>query len=764
MKKFFALLLSGIMIASSIPMGSILAYGDTKADVMPNSIVIGEPNPNGSGSANNPSNEALESAIKAVKAKITIPKEYSKFDYYFYNTNSYADSYWSLNWSNPIDSSNIQISCDQNNHITSYNIYNYSAKNDVLPVYLKKELKSTADAFIQKIASETSSKLDYIEAAYLGVYSGNYIYNYQRIENEVIFPDNTVSVSVNSVTGEVRAANLHWLYDVEVPAADLKLTKEQAAKLIKENMTMKLVYRTDYYHIYDNGNREIRNAYLVYEPSINYISINAKTGKVYLTKSEWIDRNTAYGQESAADDLGVKRDESAAAPALTEEEIAKIEELKNLLSKEAAIKIITDNKSLYLDKTLTAYSATLNKSNYTSTDSYIWNIQLSDPREINYEKDTDYYRAYASAQVDAKTGKILGFYASMKSQYDDATGKWKEVKIPYDKDECQAVLEKFLNNQIKSRFAKTKLVAQNDEYVVYYKGDVPVYGGYHYQYNRFNADVEYAYNSINGSVDGVTGKIYSYNYNWDENVVFESPVGAMTPEQAMDQYLSKDGYGLVYEINVLNSYDPLDKIQTTLYDYTDTYSVDYEIRLVYTPAVNPYYISPFTGEQLNYGGTVYKETKPYEYLDIADTAENREILLFTDMNIGFEGDYFKPDSDITSAEFSELLQKVSYSYAESTEADSNTDKAITREELAQSLIEKLGLQKVSELQGIYRTGYADELNINEKYFGAVALAKGLGLMEADANNNFNPKNNVTRAQTVHLILTFIKVQQGGIYY
>jgi hypothetical protein len=286
-----------------------------------------------------------------------------------------------------------------------------------------------------------------------------------------------------------------------------------------------------------------------------------------------------------------------------------------------------------------------------------------------------------------------------------------------------------------------------------------VYGGYNYQYNRVNAGVEYPYNGIYGSVDGVTGKIYSVSYNWDTNITFESPTGAMSAKEAMVKYLSKKGFELKYEINVVNEYD-----STKNQEKYDDYKTKYEVRLVYRPDVTPSYISPFTGEQLNYDGEVYKETKPYSYLDIADIPENRDILLLSDMNIGFEGDNFMPKSEITVGEINSLLEKIGYGYGYAEEETSNVAKTITREEIAQTFIKRLGFEKVSELQGIYKTGFNDESSIDSKYLGAVALAKGLGLMEADASNNFNPKSNISRFDAVNLILNFIKAQKNGVNY
>lgn len=758
MKRFMALALSSVLLVSSVP-----AYANTTTAINAEatSIAVGEPSP--SGSQTEPTTAGLEAAIKAVKAKISVPKEYSEFNYYFNDASTYSDAYWILSWRNPKTDAYIQITCDSKYHIITFYQYDYNNKTIGVAKYLKTELKAKADEFIKKVAPETTNKLEFINAEFEGLYSGNYVYSYQRQENGIAFPDNTVTVYVNSITGEVSSVSINWLYDGSVPSSKVSVTKEEAAKLIKEKMKMKLVYRSNYFGIYDkNGNRTETKAYLVYEPTLDYISVDAKTGKLYLTKSEWVD-TAIYGNKSdssytATEDSAT----SAAAQVLTEEEIKKIEELKNLISKSKAIKAVTGNSYLYLDKNLKSYTATLSKVDYDGKTSYVWNVNLSDPREINYETDTDYYRAYAYATVDAQTGKILSFYASTKNYYDSKNNTWKSVKIPYDKEESKIILEKFLKAEAKSRFEKTVLATEYEGYVAYYKKDVPVYGGYSYQYNRVNEGIEYPYNYISGSVDGVTGKIYSFNSYWDEKVVFESSKGVISADKAMEYYLANEGYGLKYEINVINKYNSDNDKKEMLYASTNTNSVEYEIRLVYRPDVNPSFISPFTGEQLNYDGEVYKETKPYAYTDIAATTQNRNILLLADMNVGFEGDKFLPDQAITVGEFNKLLQGIEYVYPISDE--NNTNKLLTKEELAFILIRQLGLEKVSKLSGIYTTGYNDEQIINRDYLGAVALAKALGIIKADPDNNFKPQSNITREDAVGYIFNFINISQTNLIY
>ncbi|TAH74771.1 MAG: hypothetical protein EWM47_01745 [Anaerolineaceae bacterium] len=762
-RKFMSLILCVALLsgsASSNMIAKVEANEPVPVPVMAEDAVKPE---SASLESNEPSDKALEAAIKAVKQKIDIPKEYSEFNYSYYGTNSYSGVYWTLNWRKPTEYSYIDVSLDKDNNFISYATYNYSTRYRNIPSYLKNELLDKAEAFIKQIAPDIFSKVEFKSSTYDGIYSNTYTYYFQRKEKDIIFPDNSIYVKVDAASGEIRSASIDWLRDTKIPSGAVKLTKEDAAKLIGENLNMKLTYKTNYYRIYDNGQSDfVKKAFLVYEPELSYISIDANSGEVYLTRSEWVEMDFSRNESDS------KAEDSAAGEApqrLTEEEIAKIRELENLITKDKAIDIVTSNKYLHIDDSLLTYTATLNQS-YSSKAkerSFVWNIIFNDNRPVDYNEDEDYYRAYANAIVDATTGKILSFNASIKNNYDRNTGKWLPIEIKYTKEYGQNVLEKFLNSQVKSLFEKTKLVDQRDDYVAYYKdGNTPIYGGYTYQYNRFNEGIEFPYNGIYGSVDGVTGKIYHYNTNWDYDLVFESPKGAMTPKEAFDYYISKDGYNLLYEINVINQYDPNYKSKDRYYDYSEAYKVAYEIRLVYRADINPSYISPFTGEQLDYQGQVFKTSGPYLYEDIANTDGNREILLLADMNIGFEGDNFNPDKFITEGEINQLLEKLGYWSVNSEEANAST-KLITREELAFDFIKRLGLEKIAKISGIYTTGYDDEVFINSNYLGAVALAKGLELFPEQSNNLFNPKNNISRREAVHTLFNFIKAEAETYY-
>lgn len=693
----------------------------------------------------------LEAAIKTAKSKIQIPKEFSEFNFYFYGSNAGSNANWNLTWTNPKNYGFIEVNLDKDNNIIYYYKYDSTNVGNNIPKYLKKELVDKAIDFIRTIAPEVASRIELVKSEYGGVYNNVYIYKFQRKENGVSMPDNTVTVNVDATTGEVRSASIDWLFNVKIPSSKAKISKEEATKILGEKMNMKLTYRTNYFSIYKDGQYErVKKAYLVYEPDVSYISVDANTGEVYLTQNIWETFDSDYNGEATAKE---GKADTAVGNTLTEEELAKIRELESLITKEKAIEILTSNPYLLIDENFITYNAYLNRNYNSKEGSYVWNIELRDERPVDYDKDQDTYRAYAYATVDAKTGKILSYNSSVRNYYNRSKGEWLPVEIKYDREYGKKVFEKFLTSEAKDRFNKTKLAEEHDGYVAYYnEKNEPVYGGYSYTYTRYNEGVEFRYNGIYGAVDGVTGKIYNYYSYWDEDIIFESPKGAITPEKAFEYYLNKDGYDLKYEVNVVNKYDPNYKSNDRLYESSDAYSVNYEVRLVYRPDIDPRYISPFTGEQLNYNGEVYKNVEPYHYEDIIESDENREILLLSDMNIGFEGNYFNPDKAVTEEEVNQLLEKLGYYYVKSAKESS---KLITREELAYNFIKRLGFENIAKLSGIYKTEFADESSISSEYLGSVALAKGLKIFPESSDNLFNPKNNVTRREIVTLIFNFI---------
>lgn len=754
-RKIASVVLASCLVVNLVPFHYVLAQGsDTKTAVATSSNEVstiaaidipatGEMVVTGNSAEAN--SKDLEQIIKVVKSKITVPAALSEFDYY-YNSNSYdLNPVWYLNWTSKDGNDQINVQSDKSGNIISYN-YNQEKKRQA-PKFLKSELKSKADAFMKKVASNIVSKVKYQEAAADSFGGGMYVYSYVRVENGIPMPDNTISVGVDFNTGEVKSYSSSWLYDITIPSADTKLTKAQAKDKIGKKITMNLTYQNAYTTEAD-GTTKIK-AFLVYTPDSNYIAVDAKTGEVYTSQNEWvINTESAAANDTAT---GSKSDGG-----LTQQEITKLEEMKNLISKDKAIKIITDNKSLLLDKNLNAISAKLYKrsdyntfgSGKTGTTRYVWSISMNDTREVK-ENSKDNYRAYATGEVDAVTGKILGFHASVKSYYDVNSKEWKNVKIAYTMEQGRKTLETFLNAQIPDLFNKSVFTDNSESYVIAYIDNKEVYGGYNYNYDRVNEDIVYPYNGISGSVDGVTGKIYSYNFNWNDNVTFESPKNAMSPENAFNSYISNDGYHLVYEINNIHNIKNAGITNIS----TDSYSVKPEVRLVYRTDINPYFISPFTGKVLNYDGTVYdKNANNYSYSDVNGLLSARNILMLADLGIGFKGGAFNPNQTITMEELTSFLEKAGF-YFDNDKLKINENAAfITRLDASKLALKVLGYENVAAIKGIYNIDFKDKSEIAQNDLGYVAIAWGLDLLKTNNSNEFKPVDRLTRENAADLII------------
>lgn len=736
-KKILPLTLIGCMLFTGLPMkaAEISAVGgtQTKANMV-----------------TEPTDKGLESIIKAVKAKLTIPKEMTKFDYYFNSQNAYSKAYWYLTWNNEDYSQGISVNVDQNENIISYNRYDNN-NGMFTPKYLKSELQGVALDFIKQIAPQVADKIEFVKAESYGGYSGQYTYTFRRVENKIPMPDNTVSVGVNYETGKVTSYDLNWLFHVKIPTADVKITEKEAAEKLGKKVTMKLSYQNAY-ETDDNGNTTIK-AFLVYSPDLSYASVDAKTGEVYTTQNEWV---AAYNEGKAKEEAAA---DTANGSALSEEEIEKIKDLKGLISKEKAIKMVTGNSSLLLDKNLKLISARLSKyrdvyyirENNDVEERYVWNIQFSDPREVDYEKGKDEYRAYANATVDAKTGKLISFNSSVKDSYYYGLEGKAIPKIKYSKKQGQTILETFLKSQVPNLFKNSVLTANDGSYIIGYKGEKEIYGGYYYNYERVHEKINYPYNGLYGAVDGITGKIYNFSYNWDEKVEFESPKNIISAEKAYEHYVINDAFNLIYEINNIHSNNGTVKIQ----DNAESYSVKSEIRLVYRNDLSPAYISPFTGKQLDYEGKEYTEnTGKYSYTDIKGHKSEKNILLLAELGIGFDGGKFLPDQAITNKELIDFLNKLNYYYDNQYEIKNNSS-ALTRIEAAKFVVQVLGYDKVAQLKGIYNATFTDQSQISEANAGYAAIAYGFDLITTNERNEFRPNEKLTRGEAADMILNLL---------
>ena len=774
---------------------------------------------------NEPTVKELEAVIKAVKPLFDIPSEYSEFTWDYYGGNELSDAYWTLRWSTPSDAESYghaSLSCDTLGRIKSFNLYSADTKQS-FPIYTKSELIDTAKAFVEKTAPDANFVFDKANDAY-GRYATEYTYSFKRIENGIDYPDNYATVSVNFTTGKVTSCNFRYDYDIPVAECENTISKEEAAKILGTEQKMELSY--SYLREKQDDGTYLDRAVLVYTPTQSYVSVDAKTGKIYFEKTEV--KGPTFGATVGDKNMALEgaESESDSGYVLTEEELAQLEVLNGLITKEEAVKRITENKALYLDLSLTAISAELSKSYNGYSDNkeekYLWHIYFSDP--TGGEK---YNYAYANATVDAKSGEIIGFDSSLRNAYYYQQNEITPPEVQYTKEECEEIFAEFVKANIPDKFEKTqkenvyetnaiKYIENNIDGVIQ---TTAIFGAYGFNYVRTNDGLKFTPNRIRGVVDGVTGKISSYGYSWNENIVFESVSDAMSAEKAYDIYLTLSDFDKYYErydefdFKSPESSTPDEKFRAfvlALKQYTEKYEeivktyapdIDKDLlkkailaadestiiklaseyfgvkvpdsfyfydsienlydkrttaRLVYKSKNLSVRISALSGCKVNYSGKVIEEEYDGEYTDIDGHWAQRYIVLMADLGVLERQEKFLPDEYIGSEDFEKIMSAAGMHFSTSE----NADEEITRLFAVKHIVNSLGYGKIASIEGIYRTEFSDNPEISEKDTGYLAIAYGLNIIEGDAGTKtFRPSERITKAEAVKLAVEAIKAAQ-----
>ena len=703
--------------------------------------------------------ERMAEVLLNVKGKLDIGDEFTEFDYSF---NEYTGKgTYSFNWSTEDGSDRISVSADADGRILNYNRYvnSQEEKKEVMPTYIGEELLPLAEKWLYKAEKELKGKLDLKKWSY-STYNHRYTFYFVRIENGIDMNDNYVTLSMDAFDAKVYSYRISWDFTVTIPKVENPISKEKAAEAAGTAINMELQYRLTYD---EEGKQKV---FLAYNPDRSYVAIDAKTGKVYTEKVYWgsgTDFDEGFNEEAAesADDSYAK--ENGAGARLSDAEIKKIDEIKDILTSEEAVKIIKENDKLYIDPNLNTTSARL----YSTDGEYFWRIYLSDNRPVNYDDSEymyDYYRASANAYINAKTGKLISFSATTKDYYSYENEGNDKFDPKFSKKQCQKNFEAFIKETDPEKYEFVKKNSENENRVYFEEKGVENYkiGGYSYTYSRYYKDIPFYANSISGAVEAVTGKITRYYISWTDAEIPE-PENIIDAGKAFKSYIACDGFDLIYEL--VAKYE----------DSKNYYGVEREAkaRLVYRTAISPYYIDAFTGKQLNYNGSEYKPAGvSYKYTDIAGTKYERQIKLLADMGLGFNGEEFKPGQKITNEEFENLIisnvgRYYGYYIDEADEEEEidpdeqlpDDETRVTRQEAAKLLITAIGGAKIAKMD-IYKTGYSDEKKIDKENIGYVALCKGLGIMGARYGNKFKPNYSVTRGEAADLIIRMLSANLG----
>ena len=722
-------------------------------------------------SVNEPTSEKLEEIIKKVRPLIEVPEEFEEFSWDFNAGSYYSLPTWSLGWTDG-ETGEIFVRCDNEGRITSYSRYDYNKPYGAfLPEKAPEEFTNIALDFAKKTSPHIAdSEFKLSNVVTTSLYNDTYTYRFTRYENGVIVPDNSLSVSVNHKTGVVENYSLSYTADVTFNEKVPVISEEKAKEILAENQNMVLSYSLKTEYDEETGEIKERKAYLVYRPEKGYVSVDAYTGEVYIERNTWTVNET--GKNMAGSGGGIlmdsmatesaKREESAEYE-LTEKELEQLGVLDSLITKDEAIAVVSENDMLFIDPKATAVTAHLNKD-YGATpvmvknedgtekeeEQYVWNLTFNAP----YDEDK-YGYSYMYAVVDANDASLISFSASTPDHWYYTENKLAVPELKYTHEQAQETAFAFIQKMLPEKSESVRLSSTHDNTPIKYLAtadgkSTPVYGVKNFNYTRVNEGIDFTYNRVNTAVDLITGKITSYSYTWYDDVVFESPKDVISPKDALMSLYSYEGFGLNYEINSDYTYNKYlaDRNSGKYIDYDALYDTETYSRVVYS-CYNPgtTIIRALDGVMITGSGEEYKKYEGYTYDDIEGHWAEETIRRFSYIGVGFEGGSFLPENEISDQELVELFRSGRLYERDGFKLSEGT---VTRADAVKYIISALGYYKIACLENVFITDFADNTQLKSEDVGFIAIARGFGLIEGDANS-FRPYDMITRAEALTLI-------------
>lgn len=523
-----------------------------------------------------------------------------------------------------------------------------------------------------------------------------------------------------------------------IPSARAKITADAARGTLRSTLAMRLEYVLP---------ANSKQAVLRYLPEYgNAFYVDGATGAlVDLTAlSEDLEKGAANGTLGGAleDSAGAEAPESS----LSKAEQEGANKLKGVLNREQLDKKVRAIKALGLDAyTLSAVDyAVAREADPTADDDSV-------TATLRYGRQVGGRAWRRTAVVDAKTGGLIRVFSSARMPDEP-------VARAVDAEAAQTAAADFLTAQCGAQFAKTALYDSVDalaqERMI------------NHNFNFAQRENGYFYpgNIISVGVDSTDGSISYYEKFFDDTVTFDSADGVISMDAAIDAWLATYEVPLSYiqvpaalDYSVPAHQPLLDMGIGYLYKLVAGYQLEREEFLL---GIDAKTAQPVTSE-------LPQESAGLAYDDVAGHWAQRQIETLAKYGVGYTGGSFAPAKALTQIDLIALLASTEGYLYDGTDADAlynyafdrgllargaRDDAAVlTRARTVRLILRAVGYAHVAELEGIFRTDFADDSAIPADCYGYAAIAQGLGMVTGDTANRFLPNQTATRAQAAVML-------------
>lgn len=646
-----------------------------------------------------PAKEDLTTAIE--KAKATLAIDSAIWDVFSYDSYDSGDGLrWSLNWRQSGDTKpQLSATIDENGVIRSYNYYRPMNVSGLAAIR-QTQAAQTADRFVAQVAPNYAASLQRLPESAIYQGGNSFRFAYQQQHDGVPVAEGTVEVRVDRYTGSVTSFDVNDQVncaDQAWPDKSKAISAQAAQKALLDELGVELVYLGHY--DYDT---ETYSAYPAYRPAQSDKVLDAVTGKaITLEQSPF----RPYAKNASAAEGAEDRDAGGLSPA----ERAAVESNAQLLTQEDAVNKLRQITGAGTD--FAVQNAALTSAAYEKN-RYVWRIYLQSEQKQS-----------VSGTIDAQTGQLLGF-----SRYESGSERLAEPQSQAQADQAVAA---FLQQYAPSELAASRIAEQEQD-----AEDTVA----RYQYQRLANGILFPDNGLSVTYDRETGRITSYQLNWNKSVTFPSIQKVKQPQAIVKDMIQGADFSLQY-VRQKDGY-------RLIYDFADKSALRFD---------------PFNGQRLNWQGKPYTAQVLPSYHWQGATSESAQRLY--ENGIYLDKSELNVQSAITQGELAELIYRSRYPYAEITDQkelyqeldrsgliyakEASPQSSVSRQQAALYAVRLLGYDRLTTYNALFAYPYPDQAE--ETYQASVAICGALGLLQTDSSGAIRPAHDLTQGEAFDLI-------------
>ena len=335
---------------------------------------------------------------------------------------------------------------------------------------------------------------------------------------------------------------------------------------------------------------------------------------------------------------------------------------------------------------------------------------------LRYTKTAGDETASRTFTVDARTGAV----ESLRSYL-----PWREdQRAAVTQTQAQEKAEAFLSAFCPGQFSHLALYAAPDP-------EDEARASYTFTFARQENGYFFPDHFYEVGVSAEDGSVCALSYLYEEDVVFDSPEGIISQQQALDAWMDTYAVTLGY-LQVpeeLSAGDPeaapyLQLGLKAFYVLKLGYGLERE---GYCPGIDAKTGAPVQGESAPAGGLAYS--------DLSGHWARETVEALAAYSVGYEGGTFAPGQAMTQFDLVALLFTL-------TPAERSDGAPLTRSQAVKLLLSAEGLGQVAQLADVFACNYTDAEQIAPEDWGFACLAQGIG-MTGDA---WAGSRTITRAE------------------